>query len=93
MRIILHTTISGPKTCSENGMIYDVDSRFELRFVGKKEKSPMEFIGPDIANVVAFVEKKNCYYRINLFFFTKFRFMFYVFQEKKFWMCFAIVRI
>jgi len=28
--------ISGSKTGSENGMIYDTDSSFELRFVGEK---------------------------------------------------------
>ena len=42
--------ISGPKTGSPNGMIYDADSSFELRFVGKKQKSPMEFIGLEESN-------------------------------------------
>ena len=42
--------ISGHETGSQNGMINDADSRIELGFVGKNEKSPMEFIGPDIAN-------------------------------------------
>ena len=42
--------IFGHITGFENGMIYDPDSSFELGFVGKNEKSPMEFIGPDIAN-------------------------------------------
>ena len=42
--------ISGPKTGFKKGMIYDTDSSFELGFVGENEKSPMEFIGPDIAN-------------------------------------------
>ena len=32
--------ISGPKTGSKNGMIYDTDSSFELRFVGVKAKKP-----------------------------------------------------
>ena len=32
--------ISGSKTGSENGMIYDADSSFELRFVGEKRKKP-----------------------------------------------------
>jgi len=32
--------ISGSKTGSENGMIYDTDSRFELRNVGVKAKKP-----------------------------------------------------
>ena len=37
--------ISGSKTGSENGMIYAADSRTELGFVGKKQKSPVESIG------------------------------------------------
>ena len=32
--------IWGPKTGAESGMIYDTDSSFELRLVGKKQKKP-----------------------------------------------------
>ena len=32
--------ISGSKNGSENSMIYDADSSFELRFVGVKAKKP-----------------------------------------------------
>ena len=37
-RYLSKMAISGPKTGSENGMIYATDSRFELRFVGAKAK-------------------------------------------------------
>ena len=51
--------ILGHKTGSQNGMIYDTNSSFELRFVGENEKSPMEFIGPDIANGGVLLERRT----------------------------------
>ena len=61
--------ISGPKTGSENGMIYDPDSSFELRFVGVKAKKarwkPSSFeiqmvVYPDYKPVTANITQLFC---------------------------------